>query len=67
MWKKRAIVLGFLIYFICFWFVFSGIFNLTFLAFCLFSVFFSFSPYSILKENILNVMLSAYFHLWQKT
>ena len=22
---------------------------------------------NIFKENILNVMLSAYFHLWQKT
>jgi multicomponent Na+:H+ antiporter subunit E len=42
MWKKRAIVLGFLVYFILFWFVFSGIFNWTFLIFCLFSVFFSF-------------------------
>jgi multisubunit Na+/H+ antiporter MnhE subunit len=42
MWKKRAIVLGFLIYFICFWLVFSGIFNVTFFIFCLISVFFSF-------------------------
>lgn len=42
MWKKRAIVIGFLIYFILFWFIFSGVFNLLFLIFCLFSIFFSF-------------------------
>ena len=30
------------------------------------SVFCNFSPYNIFKESILNVMLSAYFHLWQK-
>jgi multicomponent Na+:H+ antiporter subunit E len=42
MWKKRAIVLGFLAYFMIFWFVFSGFFNFLFLIFCLFSVFFSF-------------------------
>jgi multicomponent Na+:H+ antiporter subunit E len=42
MWKKRAIILGFLVYFMCFWFIFSGIFNLLFLIFALASIFFSF-------------------------
>ena len=42
MWKKRAIVIGFLLYFILFWFVFSGIFNVVFFIFALVSVFFSF-------------------------
>lgn len=42
MWKKRAIVLGFLCYFLSFWFIFSGIFNLTFLTFAVVSVIISF-------------------------
>lgn len=42
MWKKRAIVIGFLIYFLIFWFVFSGIFNVTFTIFALTSVIISF-------------------------
>lgn len=42
MWKKRAIILGFLIYFLVFWFVFSSIFNLIFTIFAFIAVFISF-------------------------
>ena len=42
MWKKRAIVLGFLVYYTIFWFIFSGIFNFLFLGFCLISILISF-------------------------
>lgn len=42
MWKKRAIVLGFLCYFLAFWFIFSGIFNFLFIIFALISVTLSF-------------------------
>jgi multicomponent Na+:H+ antiporter subunit E len=42
MWKKRAIILGFLTYFLLFWFIFSGIFNTTFALFAILSVFISF-------------------------
>ena len=42
MWKKRAIFFGFLISFTAFWFIFSGIFNIIFVIFCLVSLIISF-------------------------
>jgi multisubunit Na+/H+ antiporter MnhE subunit len=42
MWKKRIIFIGFITFFLSFWFVYSGIFNIAFTLFALLSLFISF-------------------------